>query len=361
MLFRALLERSGLLREPTVRRIDFIHRTFQDYLAGKAAAETDEVGLLLKNAHDDQWRDVVVMAAGHARPELGAELLTGLLHPGRQRGQRSQARGKLALLALAAAQSAPRIDPQLRVEIDQVARQLVPPATDETAEALAGIGEPLFGMLRARPPRTDAEAAASIRAVSTIGGPGALIAIRDILRASGQPLDGYLAGVVLNAWRFFHPEVYVREVLVPCWPPDRELEVSGSAFIRALSDFSELAAIRCELGDPGAVAVDIRAVAMNKQLRRVALADCGGDVDLAPLRQLPRLEAVLLDCLTGIPDLAPLVGLPLLRELELAGQQSFDISALRGVRHLTLRVPAGVAITGAELLGQGSAIADCHP
>jgi hypothetical protein len=233
----------------------------------------------------------------------------------------------------------------------------VPPATDEAAEALAGTGEALFGMLRARPPHTDAEAAASIRAVSTIGGPGALTAIRDILRDRGEPLDGYLARAVLNAWRFFKPEVYVREVLVPCWPAERELEVSGSAFIRALAEFPALASVRCELGDAGEVASDVRALAVNRQLRRVAVADCGSDLDLAPLRALPRLEAVLLDCLTGVPDLSPLAGLPLLREVELAGQPSFDVSALRDARQLVLRVPADATVTGAELLGEGSVVA----
>src|ERR1035441_5842995 len=83
-VFRSLLERSGLLREPAVGRIDFVHRTFQEHLAGKAAAENDEIGLLIKNAHDAQWREVVVMAAGHAQPDQCAELLKGLLRRGRR-------------------------------------------------------------------------------------------------------------------------------------------------------------------------------------------------------------------------------------------------------------------------------------
>ena len=58
------MERSGLLREPAAGRVDFVHRTFQEYLAAKAAVDNDEIGLLVTNAHDDQWREVVVMAAG---------------------------------------------------------------------------------------------------------------------------------------------------------------------------------------------------------------------------------------------------------------------------------------------------------
>ena len=34
--------------------------------AGKAAVDHDDIRLLINHAHDDQWREVVVMAAGHA-------------------------------------------------------------------------------------------------------------------------------------------------------------------------------------------------------------------------------------------------------------------------------------------------------
>ncbi|MBW0011494.1 MAG: NACHT domain-containing protein, partial [Pseudonocardiales bacterium] len=37
-----LLERSGVLREPVVGRVDFVHRTFQEYLAAKEAVEMEE-------------------------------------------------------------------------------------------------------------------------------------------------------------------------------------------------------------------------------------------------------------------------------------------------------------------------------
>jgi predicted NACHT family NTPase len=49
------MERSGLLREPAAGRVDFVHRTFQEYLAAKAAVDNDEIGQLVANAHDDQW------------------------------------------------------------------------------------------------------------------------------------------------------------------------------------------------------------------------------------------------------------------------------------------------------------------
>ena len=38
-VLRFLLERSGIIRTPSEARIDFIHRSFQEYLAGRAAVD----------------------------------------------------------------------------------------------------------------------------------------------------------------------------------------------------------------------------------------------------------------------------------------------------------------------------------
>jgi predicted NACHT family NTPase len=74
-VFSHLLIRSGL-REPAPGVVDFVHRTFQDYLGARAAVEARDFGVLVRNAHDDTWDDVVRMAVGHARPDERARLLS---------------------------------------------------------------------------------------------------------------------------------------------------------------------------------------------------------------------------------------------------------------------------------------------
>ncbi|MFJ7586373.1 NACHT domain-containing protein [Streptomyces sp. NPDC097617] len=71
-VFTHLLIRSGLLLEPTPGSVVFVHRTFQDYLGAKAAVESRDFGVLVKNAQDDSWDDVVRMAVGHARTNAPA-------------------------------------------------------------------------------------------------------------------------------------------------------------------------------------------------------------------------------------------------------------------------------------------------
>lgn len=58
------VERSGMIREPVAGRVDFTHRTFQEFLAANATKEESDTGFLVGNAHNDQWREVIILAAG---------------------------------------------------------------------------------------------------------------------------------------------------------------------------------------------------------------------------------------------------------------------------------------------------------
>ena len=84
-VYQHLLERSGLLREPVAGRVDFVHRTFQEYLAALDALAADDLGVLVQHAHEEQWREVVIMAVGHAYARKREELLHLLVQRGRPR------------------------------------------------------------------------------------------------------------------------------------------------------------------------------------------------------------------------------------------------------------------------------------
>ncbi|WP_181790981.1 NACHT domain-containing protein, partial [Streptomyces phytophilus] len=72
-------DRSGLLREPGPGAVDFVHRTFQDYLGARAAVEDGDIGVLAAHAADDQWEDVIRMAVAQGRPREREEILRELL------------------------------------------------------------------------------------------------------------------------------------------------------------------------------------------------------------------------------------------------------------------------------------------
>ncbi|MFF7726545.1 NACHT domain-containing protein [Streptomyces sp. NPDC008001] len=73
-----LLNRSGLLQERSPDAIQFIHRTFQDYLAAKELQESDCLDELLLHAAEEQWQDVLRLAVGHCGRSEERRLIAGL-------------------------------------------------------------------------------------------------------------------------------------------------------------------------------------------------------------------------------------------------------------------------------------------
>ncbi|ARZ69498.1 signal transduction protein [Streptomyces albireticuli] len=143
-ILRHLVLRSGLLRQPTSETLDFIHRTFQDYLGAQAAVDDWDFDLLVNHAHDDQWEDVLRMAVGHAPPRARAELLRKLL----ERGEREEPnRYRLHLLAAACLEQATEVDADVRTRVEKAAAELVPPRDQEAAKALAAAGQVVLDLL----------------------------------------------------------------------------------------------------------------------------------------------------------------------------------------------------------------------
>ena len=123
-VLRHLLVRSGLLREPAAGSVEFIHRSFRDYLGARAAVEAADFGLLVINAHEAQWENVVLLAAGHARPAECARLLTKLV----LRGDREDRyRVQLHRLAESCLEYATELDPKVQETVRQLAAALDPP------------------------------------------------------------------------------------------------------------------------------------------------------------------------------------------------------------------------------------------
>jgi len=78
-IYRQLLNRTGLLREPAQNRLQFIHQSFQEYLAAQEAAEENRIAGLVARAHEPQWQDVLALSAAHCSVRQTDSLLRGVL------------------------------------------------------------------------------------------------------------------------------------------------------------------------------------------------------------------------------------------------------------------------------------------
>ena len=170
-VFRVLLERSGLLREPVARHVDFVHRTFQEYLAATAAVDGNAIGELLRNTDDDQWREVIIMAAGQANKRQSAQLIQGLL----RRTVSSSSRVRRRLLAVACTQEVRSLNPELVQAVENVIPSLLPPRSMGQAEQLSTVGERLIPLLTEQWIQKKQYWQKLFAHLSLIGGPMALL------------------------------------------------------------------------------------------------------------------------------------------------------------------------------------------
>ncbi|MGW0559261.1 NACHT domain-containing protein [Streptomyces sp. NPDC003016] len=357
-VFSHLLIRSGLLREPSPGAVDFVHRTFQDYLGAKAAVEARDFGVLVRNAHDDQWDDVVQMAVGHARVEERARLLRQLM---RRADKAKRWRHRLVLLAAACLEHAPELDAAVRAEVQARTEELLPPKSLDEAEKLAKVGELVLEVLPGPEGLDENCAQAVVRTAGLVGGDAAMEVIARFRDDPRFPVTFEVS----NQWGAFDTKEYVDTVLSGAALPETYLKVRTPEQVAELPRLRHLTYVRLEgehgippeitghtwlealffNKDPGLS--DLAPLASLPHLGSLGFDECQSVTDLGPLRHLP-LHQLYLARLTEGLSLAPLAGLPALRTLGL----SFFVPGATSVGD----IPAGPSLRSLSLLGEARAI-----
>jgi NACHT conflict system protein/NACHT domain-containing protein len=303
-VFRHLLERSGLLREPAPGAVDFVHRTFQDYLGAREAVEERDFPLLVDNAHSDQWQDVIRMAVAHARPDERARLLTDLL----ERGDRvpvGRRRIRLHLLALACLEHATQLDLAVRKAVERRAAAVVPPRTPREARALAAVGPVVLEVLPGPDGLSDEEADAVVQTASLIGTDAAVLRLARFVDHPSARVRRRLAAY----WTDVDPARYADEVLSRLTLTD-DFPLTAHTpehlgMLRELPDH-DFVLLRGDLtGD------DISNSLASKPIRSLLFWDGKWIKDLEFLSAFPLLGTLHLEDMSHVTDLSPLTGLPL--------------------------------------------------
>jgi len=329
-----LLLRSGLLREPTVDAIDFVHRTFQDFLAARAAVEEGDFGLLADNADKTQWEDVIRMAVAHARPRECAALLMKLVELGDRRGDR-----RIHLLAMACLEHAAELDEEVRRSVEDRASRLIPPRTFEEADALIKVGPIVLELLPGPEELTEWEAGYVLETAAGIAHDAALPLLA---RFCEGPWPRVRERVV-DAWASFDATRYAQEVIAHL-PADDTLTVRTAGQLAALRELDSRSRLRLR-GDfdeavltaagprPSGRTYEL-VISMNNSLRNldflkewtklshVTLSNCPNLRSVDALALLPGLEHLSVAEPGRLPVLQDIGRWPALRSLVLGKDNS---------------------------------------
>lgn len=275
--------RSGVLRSPTVGRLDFVHRTFQEYLAAEEATEEDRIGNLVGRAHLDIWRETIIMAAGHANRPQREELLGGILDRAVREPRHAR---RLRLLAAACQETVPEVSGGLAGRLDEAVDALLPARRNTDPPALAAVGRSLLRKLpRSLGELTEKAAVQSVRTVALIGGEEAL----GLLEGYAGDERGRVVDELIEAWGYFDADAYADRVLSRLSLSGRQVRLRHSGQWRAAT---RLGTIDCLwIGYPFSEFGALRDVPPLKDL---AILRCEGVADLSALGAHPGLTRLFL-------------------------------------------------------------------
>ncbi|MEU5306069.1 NACHT domain-containing protein [Streptomyces noursei] len=334
-VFRHLLHRSGLLREPVPGTVDFVHRTFQDYLGAKAAVEEGDFGLLVQHARDSQWEDVIRMAVAHARPRERADLLRELIAKG-DGIKEPGARIHVHLLAMACLEHATELDPAVREEVNVRARAILPPRTSNEAKLLADVGPIVLEILPGPDGLEDDEVQAAINTAAFIGSDAALEYVKRFRGRHSANIRSQLG----SHWHQFDTHRYAEEV-IPHLGSNVNVTVHSLAELHALKALGGRSQVTVS-GD--FTARELCESLCPQHLTHLMLTGNSQLGDLTFLRDFPALESLTLQNCPRVETLAPLADLPL-RNLGVGSSDGSGartpqgLCLLRHLRYLLLTTP----------------------
>ncbi|MEU4108365.1 NACHT domain-containing protein [Streptomyces sp. NPDC027717] len=301
-----LRDRSGILRSPTLGRLDFVHRTFQEYLAAEEAAAEDRIGNLVERAHLDLWRETIIMTAGHANRPQREELLGGILD--RAAAEPRHAR-KLRLLAASCQETVPELSPELAGRLDGAVAALLPPRRSTDPAGLAAVGTSMLRKLpRSLAGLTLASAVQTIRTAALIGGREAL----DLVTGYAADERNEVVAELIRNWRYFDADAYADRVLTQLPLHDHVILLSHAGQLLPLTRLRAVSFVT--IGYPLAT---LEALGELPPLRYLIVKSLRGEADLRHLHAQPGLKFLNLSQARSISHLEALEGLPELTYLAL--------------------------------------------
>lgn len=330
-----LIARSGVIREPSPSRVDFVHKTFQEYLAATRFVEEGLIEALVRNATRDAYREVVVMAAGSARAQESHQLVSALLDVADKRRQKHTVRAKLRMLAALCVEVMTKTDPQLFERVVSGLNALIPPKDPATARTLASLGDDIIERLpHSSVALSENEAAATVQTAGLVGGEDAMAVIASFKEDSRAKVQR----ARIAAWSYFDPADYAAS----CFGLRSEgwdVILTDPSLIKGLDHVRTMASAHYRFEGPlaGTALLNVENYSV---VRSVSLSNNSTLTNLDFLKPLSELRYLGLERCWHISDYEGIRGCENLETLVLrTGYADADISVfenLRQLRRLTL-------------------------
>ncbi|WP_328829782.1 NACHT domain-containing protein [Streptomyces sp. NBC_00252] len=295
-----LLNRSGLLQERSQDAIQFIHRTFQDYLAAKEFLESGSLNEMLRHAGEEEWQDVIRLVAGHCDRRQSQRIVEDLIGQGDSANDRENQVDLYVLAAHCAFESAYFEDMD---EVEERLGRIMPPTSPEEANRLASLGPDVLPLL----PRPDGlsplEAVWVVQTAAGVAGREAM----EILQCFTTRMEYIVRRRLTMSWTHFPIRQYAQEVLSQVSLTGVQLTIDSLEKLAQLRELGTLGEVTLRgLLPPAAMAKDLPEgkvhdltlmrnpsvedfdfLAGQHGLRDLQVTNCPGVTDLSALAALP--------------------------------------------------------------------------
>ncbi|MGW5678144.1 NACHT domain-containing protein [Streptomyces sp. NPDC003860] len=291
-----LVNRSGLLQQRTGDTIQFIHRTFQDYLAAKELAENDSIGELVNRAEDEQWRDVILLSVGHLDRRV-SRLIDALIEKAATLPDPQNR--PLLILAGHCASQAVFLAPETRARAEDAVHSVMPPRDDGESHALAELGEWVLPLL----PGPSGKAFNDQLVISVYARVGDEAAIPRLQEFTATD-DSVVRHALARAWSNYPTDAYIEQILSRIDLEGIGVPAPTAWHLQRLSRLSHVTAVVLR-GDhpPNALA----AALPKSGLTRIDVSDNPSLTDLRFMAGHPAFSDIVLHgcpALTSLDDLA---------------------------------------------------------
>ncbi|GCE06130.1 NACHT domain-containing protein [Dictyobacter aurantiacus] len=298
------MERSGILREPMSGAVDFTHRTFQEFLAAKAIVDENDIPLLVEHAHDDQWREVVLLTVGLASRKVRENLVERLL----KRGEvRKRIRAQLYLLAAACTQSVhEEMNMGIQSRIDRGLATLIPLKSVGQVEAMAAAGTFAVPYLAPRFEYSPSVAAACVRALLRIGNESAFNILEKYTSDNtADVIDALIQGLREVGDKSVYSQRFLSHI------KHLSISIETFQFLPFILELNSLAFWEFPKES------DLSILERLPKLTSLEFHILPEEHDLSILERLPKLTSLVLHELSNVSDLSILERLPKLTSLGL--------------------------------------------
>ncbi|MEO1394414.1 MAG: leucine-rich repeat domain-containing protein, partial [Cyanobacteria bacterium J06634_5] len=304
-------DRSGLLRSTFEGRIDFAHRTFQEYLAVMAILDEGNFKELLQKVKDDQWKESIIVAAGKIRKPEVQQLFQHLIDEGNSDKNQDKKR-YLHLLAIACLETVTKIEPAMQEQVLSSGKALLPPKDDDEIATIVRASDEIVPLLQYEAKYSREEACQNIKALVTVGTEKAMECLEAYAKAKFEKQSDIhaIGREIGKGWDAFNQVNYLSQVL--CHLTSLSLSGTNIADVEPLKELSQLQSLYLSNTN----IADFEPLKELSQLQSLDLSN-NNIADVEPLKELSQLQSLYLSN-TNIADFEPLKELSQLQSLDLS-------------------------------------------